>query len=46
MWIAFWTVAIVVFLIIEALIPGLVSIWFAVGSVPALISALSRNPEL
>ena len=44
MWIAFWTVAIVVFLIIEALIPGLVSIWFAVGSVPALISALVSGP--
>ncbi len=40
----FWLCAIVVFLIIEALIPGLVSIWFAVGAIPALVSALVGGP--
>ena len=44
MWVAFWTIAIVLFLIIEAVIPGLISIWFAVGSIPALISALVGGP--
>ena len=41
---AFWTCAIILFLVIEAIVPGLVSIWFAVGSIPALISALFRGP--
>lgn len=41
----FWICAIVVFLIIEAAVPGLISIWFAVGSVPALISAAFGGPE-
>ena len=40
----FWGCAIVFFLIVEALIPGLVSIWFAAGAVPALISALVGGP--
>ena len=40
MWVAFWTIAIVFFLFIEAIVPGLISIWFAFGAVPALISAL------
>ena len=41
---AFWPCAIILFLVIEAIVPGLVSIWFAVGSIPALISALFRGP--
>ena len=41
---AFWACAIVLFLIIEAVVPGLVSIWFAVGAIPALISALVGGP--
>ena len=41
----FWICAIVLFLIIEAVVPGLISIWFAVGSVPALISAAVGGPE-
>ena len=40
----FWLCAVILFLIVEALVPGLVSIWFAVGSVPALISALCGGP--
>ncbi len=40
----FWGCAIVFFLVVEALIPGLVSIWFAAGCVPALISALVGGP--
>lgn len=36
----FWVVMIVVFLIIEALTAGLATIWFAVGSLAALIAAL------
>lgn len=41
---AIWLGAIVVFLVVEALIPGLVSIWFAFGALAALISALLRAP--
>lgn len=41
---AFWLCAVILFLIVEALVPGLVSIWFAVGSVPSLISALVGGP--
>lgn len=41
---AIWACAIVLFLVVEAMIPGLVSIWFAVGSIPALISALFGGP--
>lgn len=37
--IAFWVVALVVFLIVEALTAGLVSIWFVFGSLVALICA-------
>ena len=44
MGVAFWACAIILFLIIEAIVPGLVSIWFAVGAVPALISALCKGP--
>lgn len=41
----FWSVAIVVFLILEAVTVGLASIWFAAGSLAALISALFGAPE-
>ena len=37
--IVFWVVALVVFLIVEALTAGLVSIWFVFGSLVALICA-------
>lgn len=37
--IAFWVVALVVFLIVEAVTAGLVSIWFVLGSLVALICA-------
>lgn len=37
--IAFWVVALVVFLIVEAVTSGLVSIWFVFGSLVALICA-------
>ena len=37
--IAFWVVALVVFLIVEAVTAGLVSIWFVCGSLVALICA-------
>ena len=36
---AFWVVALVVFLIVEAVTAGLVSIWFVFGSLVALICA-------
>lgn len=35
-----WVAAFAVFLIVEAAVPGLVSIWFAVGSLAAFASAL------
>ena len=37
--IAFWVVALVVFLIVEAVTAGLVSLWFVFGSLVALICA-------
>ena len=37
--IAFWVVALVVFLIVEAVTAGLVSIWFVFGSLVALLCA-------
>ena len=39
-----WSVAIAVFLIIEAVTAGLASIWFVLGSAAALISALFGAP--
>ena len=39
-----WLGAIILFLIVEAVIPGLISIWFAVGAVPALVTALLGGP--
>lgn len=37
---AFWIAAMVLFLIVEALTVGLVSMWFAVGSLAAMICAM------
>lgn len=37
---AFWISAMVLFLIVEALTVGLVSMWFAIGSLAAMICAL------
>ena len=45
MMITIWAVAIVVFLVIEALTVGVASIWFALGSICALIAALLGAPE-
>ncbi len=39
-----WLVAMVVLLIVEGLVPGLVSIWFAIGALAALIAALLNAP--
>lgn len=39
-----WLVAMVALLIVEALVPGLVSIWFAIGAFAALIAALLGAP--
>lgn len=36
----FWLVAMIVLLVVEAAVPGLISIWFALGALAALISAL------
>ena len=43
-YVAIWTCAIILFLIVEGIVPGLVSIWFAVGAIPALISAIFHGP--
>jgi len=40
----FWLVAMVVLLAVEAAVPGLVSIWFAVGALAALLSSLFGAP--
>ena len=39
-----WLIAMVVLLIVEAIVPGLVSIWFAIGALAALIAALLNAP--
>ena len=39
-----WLVAMIVLLIVEGLVPGLVSIWFALGALAALIAALTGAP--
>jgi len=41
---AFWLAAIIVFLVVEALVPGLVSLWFAFGALGAFVSALLHAP--
>ena len=39
-----WFGAMIVLLAVEAAIPGLVSIWFAIGALAALIAALFHAP--
>ena len=39
-----WLAAMVVFLVIEALVPGLVSLWFAVGALAAVLAAALNAP--
>ena len=39
-----WLVAMIVLLVIEGVVPGLISIWFALGALAALISALLHAP--
>lgn len=40
----FWVVAIILFLVVEALTAGLASIWFAIGALAALVAALFNAP--
>ena len=35
-----WLIAMVVFLVLEAAVPGLVSIWFALGALAAVLAAM------
>ena len=37
---AVWVVLMIVFLVVEVIVPGLVSIWFALGALAALISSM------
>ena len=39
-----WLIATVVFLIIEGIVPGLISIWFAIGALAALLAAALHAP--
>ena len=39
-----WLIAMVILLVVEAMVPGLISIWFAIGTLAALISALFHAP--
>ena len=39
-----WLVAMIALLIIEAMVPGLVSIWFALGALAAMISSMLGAP--
>lgn len=39
-----WLVAMIVLLVVEASVPGLVSIWFALGAFAAMISSLLNAP--
>ena len=41
---AVWLVAMIVLLIVEGMAPGLVSIWFALGALAAMISAMLKAP--
>lgn len=43
-WPVFWLVALIVFGIVEGATAGLASIWFAVGALAALVSALLGAP--
>ena len=37
---AAWVILMIIFLVIEGIVPGLVSIWFALGALAALISSM------
>ncbi len=39
-----WLIGMIVFLVVEATVPGLVSIWFALGAFAAMLSALLGAP--
>ena len=39
-----WLVSMIVLLVIEGVVPGLISIWFALGALAALVSALLHAP--
>ena len=39
-----WLIAMVILLVVEAMVPGLISSWFAIGALAALISALFHAP--
>lgn len=41
---AMWLIVMVVFLVVEGLVPGLVSIWFAIGALAALLAAMLHAP--
>ena len=41
---AVWLIAMVVLLVVEAIVPGLISIWFALGALAALVAALFHAP--
>lgn len=41
---AVWLIAMVILLLVEAAVPGLVSIWFALGAFAALIAAILHAP--
>ena len=40
----FWIAALVLFLVVEAVTVGLASIWFAIGSLAALLCAMAGGP--
>lgn len=39
-----WLIAMIVLLVVEAIVPGLISIWFALGALAALIAAALHAP--
>ena len=39
-----WLTAMILLLVVEAIVPGLISIWFALGALSALVSALLGAP--
>lgn len=41
---AVWLVAVLAFLVVEALVPGLVSLWFALGALASMLSAMLGAP--
>ena len=41
----FWIIALIVFIVVEAVTVGLASIWFALGALAALICALFHAPS-